>query len=70
MKFEEQMQQLSALVAKLEAGGLSLEESIRLYGEGVTLAANCKAELDAAKLTVTEYDKQNAESDDAASDPS
>ncbi|MBR4200128.1 MAG: exodeoxyribonuclease VII small subunit [Oscillospiraceae bacterium] len=55
MKFEEGMQQLLAITAKLEEGGLSLEEAVKLYGEGAKLAAECKKELDQAKLTVSEY---------------
>ena len=53
MKFEEGMQQLAEITAKLETGGLPLEEAVRLYGEGAKLAAACKEELDSAKLTVS-----------------
>ena len=53
MKFEESMQALSEITAKLEQGGLSLEESVSLYAEGVKLAASCREELDRAVLTVS-----------------
>lgn len=53
MKFEEGMKQLADITAKLETGGLSLEEAVALYGEGAKLAAACKQELDSAKLTVS-----------------
>ena len=53
MKFEEGMQQLADITKKLEEGGLSLEEAVRLYGEGAKIAAECKQELDSAKLTVS-----------------
>jgi exodeoxyribonuclease VII small subunit len=53
MKFEESMQALSEITAKLEQGGLSLEESVALYAEGVKLAASCRQELDQAALTVS-----------------
>lgn len=67
MKFEKGMQQLSEITAKLEAGGLSLEEAVALYGEGAKLAAQCRKELEQAKLSVTEY--QNAmKSKEALSD--
>ncbi len=58
MKFEKSMQDLSAIVEKLEGGGLTLEESVKLYGKGAKLAADCKAELDRAKLTVSTYQAQ------------
>ena len=61
MKFEEGMQQLSEITAKLEAGGLPLEEAVALYGEGAKLAAACRKELDAAKLTVAEYEQNPAQ---------
>ncbi len=70
MKFEEGMQQLSEITAKLEAGGLSLEEAVTLYGEGARLAAECRKELEQAKLSVTEYQNamktKEALSDDAS----
>lgn len=55
MKFEEGMQQLMTITAKLEEGGLSLEEAVKLYGEGAKLAEACQKELEQAKLTVSEY---------------
>lgn len=55
MKFEKGMQQLSAIIAQLEEGGLSLEEAVTLYGKGAKIAADCQKELEKAKLTVTEY---------------
>lgn len=58
MTFEESMKQLLAITAKLEAGGLSLEEAVSLYGEGAKLADACKKELDQAKLTVSEFNQQ------------
>ncbi len=63
MKFEEGMQKLAEITAQLEAGGLSLEEAVRLYGEGAMLADACKKELETAKLTVSQYGQnQNAAS--------
>ena len=55
MKFEEGIQELSAIVSRLEEGALSLEESVALYGKGAKIAAECQQELEKAKLTVTEY---------------
>ena len=60
MKFEDGMKELLAITAKLEAGGLSLEEAVALYGEGAKLADACNKELDQAKLTVSEYGQASA----------
>lgn len=60
MKFEENMQKLQSITAQLEAGGLELQDAIKLYGEGAKLAEQCKKELEQAKLTVSEYRKQPA----------
>ena len=46
MTFEQGIEQLSALVERMEGGELSLEESFRAYEEGVRLAARLKAMLD------------------------
>lgn len=48
-KFEDQLTALEAVVEKLERGELSLEDSVRLFEEGVKLSNACKAELDAAE---------------------
>ncbi|MBQ4346460.1 MAG: exodeoxyribonuclease VII small subunit [Oscillospiraceae bacterium] len=63
MKFEKGMQELSSIIAKLEDGGLPLEEAVKLYGKGAKLAADCRKELDQAKLTVSTFQekKTNAE---------
>jgi len=47
--FEEQLTALEAVVEKLERGDLSLDESVRLFEEGVTLSNACKKELEAAE---------------------
>ncbi len=60
MKFESDMQRLAEITAKLEQGGLPLEEAVKLYGEGAKLAAACKKELDSAKLAVTAYQQEHA----------
>lgn len=47
--FEEQLTQLEAVVDRLERGELTLEESVRLFEDGVRLSNACKSELDAAE---------------------
>ena len=51
--FEELYRKLEESVAKLEKGGLSLEESIELYEEGMGLAKRCQTLLDNAEQRIT-----------------
>jgi exodeoxyribonuclease VII small subunit len=48
-KFEDQLMALEAVVERLERGELSLEESVRLFEEGITLSNACKLELEKAE---------------------
>ncbi len=47
--FEESLKQLETIVAQLERGDLPLEDSIRLFEDGVRLSGLCKQELDTAE---------------------
>ena len=47
--FEDSLKQLEAIIAKLEKGDLPLEESVRLFEEGVRLSNACKAEIESAE---------------------
>lgn len=51
--FEQIYQRLEEAVAKLEAGGLSLDDALAFYEEGMTLARRCQEILDGAELKVT-----------------
>ena len=51
--FEELYRRLEETVAKLEAGGLSLDDALALYEEGMSLAKRCQEILDGAELKVT-----------------
>jgi exodeoxyribonuclease VII small subunit len=51
--FEQLYAKLEASVARLEVGGLPLDEAISLYEEGMTLARSCQELLDAAELKIT-----------------
>ena len=51
--FEGLYRRLEETVEKLERGGLSLEESITLYEEGMALAKRCQAILDGAEQRIT-----------------
>ncbi|HEX3043652.1 MAG TPA: exodeoxyribonuclease VII small subunit [Bacillota bacterium] len=47
--YEEAVARLEEIVAKLEAGDLSLEECLTLFEEGISLAKYCSGKLDAAE---------------------
>lgn len=51
--FEELYKKLEDTVEKLEKGGLSLEQSIALYEEGMELAKQCQSVLDNAEQRIT-----------------
>ena len=48
--FEAARDELMAVVARLEAGGLTLEESLALWERGEELAGLCQGWLDAARV--------------------
>jgi exodeoxyribonuclease VII small subunit len=47
--FEKQLTALESVVEQLERGDLSLEDSVRLFEEGIKLSDACKKELEAAE---------------------
>ena len=51
--FEALYGQLEHAVSKLEKGGLTLEESLSLFEEGMKLAQRCQEMLQQAELRVT-----------------
>jgi len=50
--FEETLAKLEKLIANLEAGDLSLEESLSGFKDGIELTRQCQAALDNAQQTV------------------
>lgn len=52
LSFEAALQELEALVARLESGDASLDESIRLYTRGEALRAHCEARLKDAQMRI------------------
>ena len=52
LPFDKALEELQAVVARLEQGNLPLEESIALYERGVALHDHCSRLLDSAELRV------------------
>ena len=52
LKFEDCLARLEQIVSALEAGNLPLEESLKVFEEGVTLARHCSRYLDDAERRI------------------
>jgi exodeoxyribonuclease VII small subunit len=52
LTFEKALAELEAIVAKLEKGGVSLNESLALFEKGVKMSRFLKGELDKAERKV------------------
>jgi exodeoxyribonuclease VII small subunit len=50
--FEESLKSLEGIVVQMERGDLPLEDSIKMFEEGMRLSALCKQELEAAESKV------------------
>ncbi len=61
--FEYLFRELETTVAKLEAGDLSLDESLALFQRGMELAKKCGEMLDAAELRIKELVPRGEELD-------
>lgn len=53
MAYEQARDELVAIVAKLEAGSVTLEDSLALWERGEALAARCQALLEGARERIT-----------------
>ena len=52
MHFEEAFKRLEQIVGNLESGDLSLEESMKLFEEGIGLTEACKTRLEDAEQKI------------------
>ena len=50
--FEKDLERLEEIVAALEEGGLSLDDSLKRFEEGVTLARRCEKALSEAEKKI------------------
>jgi exodeoxyribonuclease VII small subunit len=78
--FEATIAELEALVARMEAGDLPLDEALRSFERGIQLTRECQAALQAAQqrvqiltqrpggASVEEFSAENA-ADDPSADP-
>ncbi len=81
LTFEKALADLEEIVAKLEKGGLSLNESLALFEKGVKMSRFLRAELDKAerkveillkdekgKVKAEEFEAEEGEAEDTADD--
>lgn len=52
LSFEDALRELDSIVRKLEAGDVSLEDSVAAYERGVALRRHCEARLKDAEMRV------------------
>ena len=52
MDFEKKLGRLEEIVSKMEAGELALEDSLKLFEEGVKLSRDCNTQLTEAEQKV------------------
>ncbi|MHB8907990.1 MAG: exodeoxyribonuclease VII small subunit [Syntrophales bacterium] len=60
-KFEEALERLEEIVKKMEAGEMTLEESLKAFEEGIRLSRLCAKKLDEADRRVEILLRQDGE---------
>ncbi|CAN5786388.1 exodeoxyribonuclease VII small subunit [soil metagenome] len=63
LSFEDALAQLQEVVARLESGELTLEETIQTFQRGSVLAVRCQGMIDNAELRITELASIDPERD-------
>lgn len=63
LSYEEAKEELTSIVAILESGSASLEESMKLWERGEALAARCSQWLDQAQAAVGSSERPAADAD-------
>ena len=55
--FEESLRRLEEIVQKLEQGSLSIDDSLKMYEEGITLSKACMKKLTEAEIKLKKLGK-------------
>ena len=66
--FEHSLKSLEDIVQRLEAGELSLEDSLKAFEEGVKLARQCQTTLTKAELKVEKITQEMMQKDEPPTD--
>lgn len=59
--FEQAVERLEEIVKSLESGEAGLDETLRLYEEGIALVRECNEKLDGAEQKIRTLTAQKAE---------
>jgi exodeoxyribonuclease VII small subunit len=59
--FEDALTRLESIVRQIEEGRIGLEESIKLYEQGIGLLSHCRKVLDQAELRIQTLQQQAEE---------
>lgn len=60
MALEQNLKELEDIAEKLECGGVSLDEGIKLYEKGIELTKRCLADLNASKDKISAIKEEMA----------
>ncbi len=60
MEFEKKLGRLEEIVQKMEKGDMALEESLKLFEEGVKLSRECQGQLTKAEAKVKQLVRQTS----------
>jgi len=66
--FEQSLRSLEDIVQRLEAGELSLEDSLKAFEHGVKLARQCQKTLNEAELKVEKITQEMMQEDEHPND--
>lgn len=64
LSFEEALSRLEEIVNELEDESISLEDTIKLYEEGIELSKICTETLEQAELRIEKVNEQHADNED------
>ena len=64
MDFEKKLTELEQIVEKMEAGELSLDDSLKSFEKGVKLSRECHEALNKAELKVKKLLNKDGETED------
>ncbi len=64
LSFEDALSRLEEIVRELEGEEISLEESIKLYEEGIELSKICTNTLEKAELRIEKVNERHADNNE------
>lgn len=62
--FEKSLDELEKIVAQLESGDISLDESIKLFERGMNLTNDCRKTLETARQKITSLTEEEGKNGD------